>query len=414
MRIKRPTPQGQTPDQQDCKGVDVIARGVIVGVAAVLVGVQVVRNAAVLDLAATSPAEAARLWRGHPASEISAGMTEIARAARDRRQVPETVFASMADAAVKEPLAPEPFLVRGVRAELAGDGATAQRAFEAAQWRDPRSLPAADFLADRYFRLDDVDRGLKEVAALSRLSPSGAVTVAPYIASYATAPINWPSLRRLFRDNPDLAGASLTMLARNAATAPAVLALADPRQKMADAPWLPSLLDTLTQSGKYAQAWDIWVKAAGIRVRPGEFLHDSAFVDRSSPPPFNWELTASAVGLAERQPGGRLHVIFYGQEDGFLASQLLLLPPGAYRLSMQLLGDPARSRALSWSVWCDKATGPLVSATVGAVATHGLNFQVPEGCSAQWIRLAGASSDMPQQIDVMIAGLKLERGGPGA
>jgi hypothetical protein len=395
--------------------VDVIARGIIVGVAAVLVGVQVVRNAAVLDLAATRPAEAARLWRGHPASEISAGMTEIARAARDRRQVPETVFASMADAAVKEPLAPEPFLVRGVRAELAGDGATAQRAFEAAQWRDPRSLPAADFLADRYFRLDDVDRGLKEVAALSRLSPSGAVTVAPYIASYATAPTNWPSLRRLFRDNPDLAGASLTMLARNAATEPAVLALADPRQKMADAPWLPSLLDTLTQSGKYAQAWDIWVKAAGIRVRPGEFLHDSAFVDRSSPPPFNWELTASAVGLAERQPGGRLHVMFYGQEDGFLASQLLLLlPSGSYRLSMELLGDPARARVLSWSVWCDKATAAIAAGTLDSIAARGLHFEVPAGCPAQWIKLAASSSDMPHQIDITIAAVKLERVGPGA
>jgi hypothetical protein len=341
-------------------------------------------------------------------------MTEIARAARDRRSVPESVFASMADIAVKEPLASEPFLVRGVRAELSGDGATAQHAFEAAQWRDPRSLPAAYFLADRYFRLGDADRGLSQVAALSRLSPTGSVTVAPYIAAYAASPSSWPSLRRLFRDNPDLAGASLSVLARNAATAQAVLALADPRQKMAEAPWLPSLLNTLTQGGKYAQAREIWTKAGGNQVRPGELLHDSAFIDRASPPPFNWALTSSTVGLAERQPGGRLHVIFYGQEDGFLATQLLLLPPGAYRLSMQLLGDPARSRALSWSVWCDKAVGPLASATVDAVAARGLSFQVPAGCAAQWLKLAGASSDMPQQIDVTIAGLKLERRGSGA
>jgi hypothetical protein len=252
------------------------------------------------------------------------------------------------------------------------------------------------------------------VAALSRLSPTGSVTVAPYIAAYAASPSSWPSLRRLFRDNPDLAGASLSVLARNAATAQAVLALADPRQKMAEAPWLPSLLNTLTQGGKYAQAREIWTKAGGNQVRPGELLHDSAFIDRASPPPFNWALTSSTVGLAERQPGGRLHVIFYGQEDGFLATQLLLLPPGAYRLSMQLLGDPARSRALSWSVWCDKAVGPLASATVDAVAARGLSFQVPAGCAAQWLKLAGASSDMPQQIDVTIAGLKLERRGSGA
>jgi hypothetical protein len=81
---------------------------------------------------------------------------------------------------------------------------------------------------------------------------------------------------------------------------------------------------------------------------------------------------------------------------------------------MQLLGDPAQSRVLSWSVWCDKAVGPLVSATVDTIATHGLNFKVPVKCSAQWIKLAGVSSSVPQQIDVTIAGLKLERAGPSA
>ena len=391
-----------------------VIRSFVAIAAAVLVGAQVVRNAAVLGLAEAQPTEAARMWSTHPTTKISEAMTEIGRAARDRRPVPDAVFSSMADAAAKEPLASEPFLVRGVRAELSGDGATAQHAFEAAQWRDPRSLPAAYFLADRYFRLGDASRGLREVAALSRLSPSGAVTVAPYIAAYAASPANWPELRQLFRDNPDLAGAALAVLARNASTAPAVLALADQRQKLTSAPWLQSLLNTLAEAGKYAQAREIWAKAAGVQARAGELLHDSAFTDRSSPPPFNWALTSSTVGLAERQPGGRLHVIFYGQEDGFLASQLLLLSPGAYRLSMQLLGDPARARALSWSVWCDKAGSALASATVDAVAGRGLHFQVPMGCSAQWIRLAGASSDIPQQIDVTIAALKLEKAGPGA
>jgi len=392
----------------------VIIRSVVAGVAAVLVGAQVVRNAAVAGLAELRPAEAGQLWSGHPVAEISGAMTEIARAARDRRPVPESVFASMTDAAVKEPLASEPFLVRGVRAELAGDGATAQRAFEAAQWRDPRSLPAAYFLADRYFRLGDAPRGLGEIAALTRLSPAGAVTVAPYIAAYAASPANWPMLRRLFHENPDLAGASLTVLARNPATAPAVLALADPHQKMLQAPWLRPLLTTLIQSGKYAQARDIWARAAGVHLRSGELLYDAAFTDRTSPAPFNWALTSSTVGVAERQPGGRLHVIFYGQEDGFLANQLLLLPAGGYRLSMQLLGDPARARALSWSVWCDKAANPLASVTVDTVAVRGLHFQVPAGCPAQWIKLAGASSDLSQQIDVTIVALKLEKAGPGA
>jgi hypothetical protein len=320
----------------------------------------------------------------------------------------------MTDAAAKDPLAPEPFLVRGVQAELAGDGVSAQRAFEAAQWRDPRSLPAAYFLADRYFKTGDTIRGLQEVAALARLSPNGAQTVGPYLAAYAKNSANWPTLRALFRSDPLLADPALIALASNIETAPAVLQLADPHQKPGDVRWLEPLLNTLTRAGQYAEAKAIWAKTADVRVSPGELLHDSTFSDRSSPGPFNWLLTSSTVGLTERQPGGRLHVLFYGQEDGFLASQLLTLPAGPYRLSMQLLGDPAHARALSWSVWCDKAGEAVASGTVDAVASRGLRFEVPKDCPAQWIKLAGSSSDMPQQIDVTIAGMKLEKVGPGA
>ena len=389
-------------------------RGVLAVLAALLIAVQVVRNAAVMALAETRPAAAAKVWSSHPATEISGGMVEIARAARDGHPVSQSAFAAMADAAVKEPLSPEPFLVRGVRAQLAGDEATAQRAFEAAQWRDPRSLPAAYFLADRYLKIGDTPRGLREIAALARLSPGGPQTVGPYLAAYARNPANWPALRSLFRSNPGLADPALIALASNVETAPAVLALAGPEKSPAEGHWLEPLLNTLTQAGRYAQARAIWARAAGVQPQPGELLHDAAFSDRSSPGPFNWVLTSSTVGLAERQPGGRLHVIFYGQEDGFLASQLLLLTPGTYRLSMQLLGDPAHARALNWSLWCDKAGGALVSATLDSVAARGLRFEVPRGCSAQWIRLAGSSSDMPQQIDVTIAGLKLEKAGSGA
>jgi hypothetical protein len=383
------------------------ARSIIAALAALLIAVLVVRNAAVTALAETRPAAAAHFWSRHPETERSAAMTEIARAARDRRPVPPAAFAAMTDVAAKDPLAPEPFLVRGIRAQLAGDAVSAQRAFEAAQWRDPRSLPAAYFLADRYFRAGDVTHGLGEVAALARLSPGGAGVVAPYLAQYARNPATWPALRSLFRDNPELARLALVTLATKIETAPAVLALADPHQSAADAQWLAPLLNTLTGAGEYEKARAIWARATGARAN--QLLYDSGFTDRASPPPFNWNLTSSTVGLAERQPGGRLHLVYFGQEDGFLATELLLLPSGKYRLSMRLLGDPARARALSWSLWCDKAPQALASATLDAVATRGLQFEVPAGCAAQWLKLAGASPDISQQSDVTIAALKLER-----
>ena len=390
------------------------ATRIIAAVIALLLSLQIVRNAAILSWSASKPALASELWGGHPAAEFADSMTEIAKAARARRPVPQSAFSMMRDAATKEPLAPEPFLVRGVQAEVQGDGATAQRAFEAAQWRDPRSLAAAYFLAERYLRTGDVERGLREVAAVARLAPNGQAVVGPYLAAYATNPANWPALRKLFRANPMLANNALAALATNIATVPALLALADPQAKAKDVTWVPLLLNTLTASGKFGEARAIWAKMAGVQLPGGQLLYDASFTDRTSPPPFNWDLNSSTVGLAERQPGGRLHVVFYGQEDGFLATELILLPPGGYRLSMQLLGDSSRGRSLNWSIWCDKASEPIASVTLDAAVARGWRFEVPAGCPAQWLRLSGVSSDMPQQADVTIGALKLEKAGPGA
>jgi tetratricopeptide (TPR) repeat protein len=388
--------------------------GRIVAVIAVLaIAVLVVRNAAVAAFAEHSPATAAAFWPAHPATEISSAMTAIATAARHGRPVPAAVFSLMSDASAKAPLAPEPYLVRGVQAELGGDGATAQRAFEAAQWRDPRSLPAAYFLADRYFRLGDTQRGLREVAALARLSPAGIATLVPYLAEYAKSPANWPALRSLFRANPLLARPTLVALSSKIETAPAVLALANPHATTSEEPWLAPLLNTLVRAGDYDKARAIWSKTAMTRTAPGQLLYDAGFADRNAPSPFNWALTSSAVGLAERQSGGKLHVVFYGQQDGILASQLLLLRPGTYRLSLLLLGDPARARTLDWSLWCDKATAPLGSATLDAVAAHGWQVTVPADCRAQWLKLSGSSNDLPQQSDVTISALKLTKVGTG-
>ncbi|MEP6983223.1 MAG: hypothetical protein ABI853_06220 [Sphingomicrobium sp.] len=388
-------------------------RAVVAIFAALLIAVQVVRNAAVNALYEARPADAARLWSGHPASEIAIAMTDIARASRLRQPVPESAFAQIADAAVKAPLAPEPFLVRGVQAGLAGDGAAAQRAFEAAQWRDPRSLPAAYFLADRYLRAGNLGPGLREVGALARLSPDGGGVAIPYIAQYAQSPANWPALRGLFQASPQLVQPVLVTLASNIATVPAALALADPRET-GNPQWLVPMVDTLIKAGDYSKARAVWTRVAGPSARPNELLHDTDFRDPSAPWPFNWQLTSSAVGLAERQPGGRLHILFYGDEDGTLASQLLVLPSGAYRLSMRLVGDPARAHALTWSLWCDKAAQPLSSITLDTAAARGWQFQVPAGCAAQWLKLSGTSADMPQQVDISVTGLTLAKATAGA
>ena len=385
-----------------------LVRRLAAAVLALLLGIQVVRNAAVTALVSTDPAAAARAWPSHPEARLALAMTDIATAARAGSPVDAAVFQRVDAAASRAPLAVEPFLVRGVQAQVAGDKVLAQRAFEAAEHRDPRSLPARYFLAEQYLRGGQVARGLAEFAALARLAPNGIGGASPYVAAYARDPSRWPQLRALFRANPDLQEASLEALATDAANAPAILALADPAHRNAHSPWLQPLLAALVAKGQFAEAKRIWTSVAAAALRPGQLLFDASFADANSPPPFNWSLTSSTVGLAERQPGGRLHVIYYGQDDGVLASQLLVLRPGRYRLAMSVSGGDAGGRPMRWTLTCANAPAPFASVGLDAVARGAWTFDVAAGCGAQRLDLVGTSADIPQQVDLTLSGLSLE------
>jgi hypothetical protein len=386
------------------------ARRGIAFVAALLLAGQVVRNAAVHAFE-SDPAKAARAWPSHPEAVVAVGMSAIGAAAHHGQSVGPDVLARIYSAAARAPLAAQPYLVRGVQAQLAGDGAAAQRAFQAAEWRDPRSLPARYFLADHYLRAGDVRRGLTEFAALARLAPNGAVSVTPYLASYARDPSRWPQIRALFRSDPELQISTLQLLARDADNSSAVLALADRAHRNAQSPWLPTLLSALVGQGQFAKARAIWADVAAVRTGPSDLLFDAGFADGGPPPPFNWSLTSSTVGLAERQSGGRLHVIYYGQEDGALASQLLTLPPGRYRLAMRIVGGGPQAASLRWSVACVPAQAPLASAGLDKLAAQALTFEVPAGCKAQRLELSGSSSDIAHQVEATIQDLALVKAG---
>jgi hypothetical protein len=387
----------------------IVRRLIVIAIALLLAG-QVIRNAAVSALARLHPATAAKLWAGHPAVEISVALSQIGADAREHRPIGGETFAMIDDAAVKSPLAPEPFLVEGVRAQTGGDRRAESRAFRAAQWRDPRSVPAAYFLAQYYFRTGRALEGLEETTLLARLLPGAAKAVAPFVAAYAQTPGNWPQIRTLFRSQAGLEDQVLAVLSRDPRNTEAIVALADASHRSPGSPWLATLLQSLVASGDYGRAHAIWT-SIGQGSDQGQLIFDSSFSSPGPPPPFNWSLTTSAVGLAERQPGKRLHAIFYGNDDGVLASELLMLPAGTYHLQMQRVGVPVHPEALNWSIRCDKAEDLLANADMNQVVARGLTFQVPANCPAQWLVLSGCSGDIAQQAEITVTALSLVKVG---
>lgn len=382
-------------------------RTILAVVAALLVAIVVVRDAAVRQFAKGDPQLAARIWPSHPSSQLWLGLTQIGLSARERKPASPATLELIRSAARKAPLEAEPFLVRGVEGQVAGDQRLATEAFAAARLRDGRSVPARYFLAEQYFRQGDAARGLREIAILARMIPSGVDRLAPFVATYAKDPRTQPHLRALFRTEPALEQAALTTLATDARNTDLVLGLATPNRTVPQ--WSEVLLRSLFEAGEYRRAQQVWGRISRV-TPPKDSLFDPQFRGSAAPAPFNWTFTSSTVGLAESQPGGRLHVMFYGQEDGLLATQFLALTPGRYRLAMRVEGA-APGESLKWTVLCANSGQAVVTLPLNDAkrAAQGAVFDLPTECGGQILRLLGSAPEIPQQIDVTISGLTLNR-----
>src|SRR5262245_60402452 len=273
------------------RGSALIVRAILVSAAVLLAGVVVVRNAVVAQYAENNPLLAARIWPSHPASKLWSGLTEIGLNARQRKPVGPATLAKIRDAAAKSPLAPEPFLVRGVEAQLAGNRQLASQAFLAAKLRDGRSVPARYFLAEQYFQSGDAAHGLHEIELLARMVPNGVAGLAPFIATYAKDPRNRGQLVSLFRSNPQLEEAALGTLSSDAANTDLILELS--RSTNHPAVWATRLLETLVAAGQYEKARTIWAQLSHVRTSSEQLIFDPGFRGSDAPPPFNWTLTSS-------------------------------------------------------------------------------------------------------------------------
>lgn len=364
-------------------------------------------NAAVISLSDVNPRTAAALWPAHPSATIALATSEIASASGAGKPIDPSTFERLEDAARAAPLEPQPFIVAGIRAQLAGRDDAAKQAFEAARLRNPRLLPARYFLAAHQLERGDVN-GLRDVAALARMAPNGVETIAPYLAAFAQQERAWPAIRALFADNRPIRETVLSTLARDPANLRPVLALGgtyDP----AKAPWLQGMIDSLVAKQQYRQARRLWERTAGIADGSGPpGLFDPSFSNARALPPFNWELTSSSIGLAERRLG-RLQVVFYGQTGGTLARQLLLLPPGRFRIAAPATGD-GPADLLFWQVRC--ASGRQPAEIARSPARRGrFEFEVPANCPAQWLELNGQTSDFGRETELVIGPLSLSRVG---
>jgi hypothetical protein len=132
------------------------------------------------------------------------------------------------------------------------------------------------------------------------------------------------------------------------------------------------------------------------------------------PPPFGWTLTSGADGTAEPADPAGLQIMYYGRNDVVLATQLMTLSGGTYRLSLRASGGAEQNGdTLAWTVTCAAARTPLARLPFRGSGDRALSmtFLVPAGCPAQTLALNAISPEFPGTSTVKLGALRLEKVG---
>jgi hypothetical protein len=379
----------------------------LVCAAALILSVEVARLTASAAFAPDKPDLAARLAPLDPAALRGTGMAEIGEAAASGGNPSPDTLHRFRLLATEAPLAPEPFLVQAALAEKAGDLARAERLLFAARWRDPRSAAARYLLADVSLKLGKPKQALAEMAILTRLFPTTASQLVPALTQYARSPGAASELKGVIRSNRKLRAPLLNSLAADPANAQLVIDLAGTTRFPGDASgWQKTLVESFVERGDFDRAHVLWTRLSGLPESPRPLLFNGDFRPLDAPAPFNWSFSSGSGGVAE-PANGRLRVLFYGRQDRQLAMQLLLLPPGRYLFDAPASGS-VESGALEWVATCKPHGNAILRARVGGSSS--VTFAVPpSGCAAQRLELNGNAQDAPQDSDVVVGPVRIER-----
>lgn len=344
-----------------------------------------------LDQAAAQPT---------PESNISAKSAESLSDA-DYKQIQ-----SWAEQALRQ----EPLNARGLRilgqvSEHASDYEMTHALMHAAAQRSLQESFANFWMMRESYRNKDYPAAMHYADVLLRTRPELSEYVYPMLGRMAENASASGELKQALATNPPWRANFLGALPRNVDDARTPLELLLSLRGTAIPPTdaeRRSYLEALVQHKLYELAYYSWLQfLPQDQLSKTGRLFNGSFASPPSGLPFDWVYTKGAgVNLKFAQKsdqGGRPALLIEfgpGRVDfGSGLSQLVLLPPGNYKLEGKYKPDLVSDRGLQWSVTCADATNPIgvsnpMNGSSGVWNDIDLAFTVPhDGCPAQYVTL---------------------------
>ena len=272
-----------------------------------------------------------------------------------------------------------------------------------------RDLPTQLWLIEESVKRNDVPDALRHYDIALRTNPRSHDMLMPILVAAAGAPQTASDLGRLLATRPLWAGNFYYRLGQSpAATAPdpahvaRMLAIARRGGPFANEGVLRGLLESMVERGAYQPALHLFGTLSGQAARSPKTVRNGTFEGTNDFAPMDWDLSGEVDLGAEARAGvggrGNALVVWASTDrNGVVARQILMLPPGSYRLRYKAGRTQASAPSrLEWRIACAGTEAFLLSGPVipGATAiARETGFRIPAGCAAQWLSLDIGSTD---------------------
>lgn len=301
----------------------------------------------------------------------------------------------------------------GMVAAFRGDTARAGRLMTYAESLSRRDVPTQLWMIESSVTRNDIPGALLHYDRALRTSPRMGDTLLPILVQASAAPGVTPHVAELVGRRPlwwSVFAQRLIMESQSPAPMRLILARIglDPATQ-GERELLNLAISRLADLGDYPGAYALYAQAKGEAGRRVEPLRDGEFQQDLRLALFDWVLVDDPGLGAIRQPRAgeaedqALFLVSDQGRSGEVARQMLLLPPGRYRLTMRIgdiQGDELTRPSLT--LRCAGASPQILSASrLPVTPTAGRSieqdFTVPAaGCAAQWIAF-GINSGLEEQ-----------------
>ena len=381
----------------------------VMAVALVWLGGQFVRQGVSDNLLSRQP-ELAMLWMGD-SSDAIAQLARLRLVTRDASGAARLAVKSLQ----LSPLNAPALTTYGLAMDAERQPAAAKRAMTLAGQRSWRDLITQVWL----FRSDmlalDFKDAFDHADALLRRVPDPPPAIFRILAVAARNPAALDPLAARLAANPNWREPFFIYLAAYVKP-PATGVAGQLLTRLAAGPTRPAeeelgvYLAALANQGKYQEADAAWRQFTPGVAHDG-YVHDGDFERPARTTPFDWWLrggvgwSAAIADSPDPSHGHALRIDYDGVSRPQPLRQLIVLPPGSYRLSGRMLdASEGGASGFAWRVLCVDSPAPLARAPepagpTGQWRTFSAGFSVPaSSCPAQLLDLDANEGDLPKEM----------------